>query len=102
MTGTILERLAEVGLSVAVVEGNRIAVSPKALLTDELRTLIREQRGNIVSALQPEPPPDPADWIELDRAYQRHHFGCKTCVAAGLGYGLRCGIGAALWRAYAK
>ena len=39
-------------------------------------------------------------WIELDRAYQAHHFKCPICKAAGLGYGLRCGAGAALWTAY--
>ena len=41
-------------------------------------------------------------WIELDKAYQRHHWGCPQCKAAGRGvnYGLRCGVGAALWRGY--
>ena len=40
------------------------------------------------------------DWETLDKAYQRHHFGCAVCVAAGQGRGLRCGTGAALWSAY--
>ena len=39
-------------------------------------------------------------WLHLDRAYQAHHFKCPTCKAAGKGYGLRCGAGAALYRAY--
>ena len=39
-------------------------------------------------------------WLHLDRAYQAHHFNCSTCKAAGKGYGLRCGAGAALWTAY--
>ena len=39
-------------------------------------------------------------WLHLDRAYQAHHFKCPSCKAAGLGYGLRCGAGAALWRTY--
>lgn len=39
-------------------------------------------------------------WLHLDRAYEAHHFKCPTCKAAGLGYGLRCGVGAALWTAY--
>lgn len=41
-------------------------------------------------------------WIELDKAYQRHHWSCPQCKAAGRGanYGLRCGVGAALYRAY--
>lgn len=40
------------------------------------------------------------DWRTLDRAYQLHHFACKTCCAAGQGRGLRCGTGAALWTEY--
>jgi hypothetical protein len=45
---------------------------------------------------------DAVDWHELDAAYLVHHVKCKSCIAAGRGvqYGLRCGTGAALWRAY--
>lgn len=41
-------------------------------------------------------------WRELDQAYQRHHFGCPQCKASGrgAGYSVRCGVGAALYRAY--
>lgn len=39
-------------------------------------------------------------WRELDQAYQLHHFKCPDCIAAGKGYGLRCGTGAALYTAY--
>lgn len=44
------------------------------------------------------------DWRALDRAYQQHHINCRFCIAAGRGarYGLRCGVGAALWRAYSE
>lgn len=46
--------------------------------------------------------PEPTDWLVLDKAYQSHHFNCAVCKAAGRGvrYGLRCGVGAALWTAY--
>ncbi len=49
-----------------------------------------------------EPSPDPAQWRELAQAYHRHHFDCQQCQAAGrgVGYGLRCGAGAAMWLAY--
>ena len=42
------------------------------------------------------------DWHALDAAYLAHHFNCPACIAAGRGsrYGLRCGTGEALWRAY--
>ena len=49
-----------------------------------------------------EPPADPNAWRELAHEYGLHHFACNTCIAAGQGsrYGLRCGVGAALWSAY--
>lgn len=40
-------------------------------------------------------------WLELDKAYQRHHWNCPQCKAAGRNANnLRCGVGAALYRAY--
>lgn len=45
-------------------------------------------------------PVQPPDWAALDRAYQRHHWGCVVCIAAGRGSGLRCGTGAALWGSF--
>ena len=50
----------------------------------------------------PEPPTDPNAWRELAAAYHLHHFACPACIAAGRGavYGLRCGVGAALWNDY--
>ena len=50
----------------------------------------------------PEPPADPNAWRELAEAYHAHHFGCHTCIAAGRGdmYGMRCGVGNALWTNY--
>lgn len=41
-----------------------------------------------------------AEWLVVDRVYQQHHWKCATCVAAGQGRGLRCGVGASLWRNY--
>ncbi len=41
-----------------------------------------------------------AAWLVRDRIYQQHHFSCPTCIAAGQGRGLRCGVGAALWATY--
>lgn len=52
--------------------------------------------------LATEPLADPNAWRELAAAYHEHHGGCHECIAAGRGsmYGLRCGVGAALWRSY--
>lgn len=41
-------------------------------------------------------------WRPLADAYHKHHFSCPTCIAAGKGYGLRCGVGAALWAIYTE
>jgi hypothetical protein len=42
------------------------------------------------------------DGLKQSVAYQRHHFACPSCQAAGRGssYGTRCSTGIALWRAY--
>jgi hypothetical protein len=54
----------------------------------------------------PDPPTKLAyqEWVEtwqpLATAYHLHHFACPTCISAGKGYGLRCGVGASLWVAY--
>ena len=60
------------------------------------------QFGEAVNDPAPEPPTDPNAWRELATAYHLHHFKCCTCIAAGhgAGYGLRCGVGAALWNVY--
>lgn len=59
---------------------------------------LRQHKSALIEALQPRAPS--FDWREADRVYQLHHIGCATCVAAGRGYGLRCGTGTALWAAY--
>ena len=58
--------------------------------------------GAAGSAVTPPAVPDPNAWRVLSAAYHAHHFACHVCIAAGRGaqYGLRCGVGAALWVAY--
>lgn len=34
------------------------------------------------------------------QTYHSHHFQCPQCIAAGIGYGQRCGVGLNLWAAY--
>ena len=41
-------------------------------------------------------------WLAQDSAYQRHHFTCRVCIAAGKGFGSRCAAGAGLWAAYTE
>ena len=55
--------------------------------------------GPAIEKAKPHPCLTEADHIRAD-AYHRHHFGCKTCCAAGQGRGNRCGAGMGLWTAY--
>ena len=104
----IFEVLHDVGLNVSLAPGGNLLVSPKSRLTDDLRTLIRDNKPFLLDWLTaandpaPEPPADPNAWRELAEAYNAHHFDCHTCIAAGRGtqYGRRCGAGTALWINY--
>lgn len=60
------------------------------------------QFGEPVSDPALEPAADPTTWRELAKAYRTHHHVCRRCIAAGRGsiYGLRCGVGTALWNSY--
>ena len=104
----IFECLHDAGLTVSLVTNGGLGVSPASRLTDDLRTLIRDNKPFLLDWLTaandpaPEPPADPNAWRELSEAYNAHHVDCHACIAAGRGtrYGLRCGAGAALWINY--
>lgn len=71
----------------------------------DTRSIVQiDSYGEAANDAAPEPPTDTNAWRELAAAYNRHHFGCPTCIAAGCGavYGMRCRAGAALWRAYGE
>ena len=107
---SIVKSLNTAGVSIAPTENGGLLVSPASRLTPELRGMIRETKAELLKYFsvfaandsEPEPPSDPNAWRELAAAYHAHHFNCPTCVAAGRGaqYGLRCGVGAALWTSY--
>jgi hypothetical protein len=104
--------LASAGLVLAVSPERKLRVTPASKITPELRVLLTTYRDDLVRWLTtepsndnakpppPAPEPDPSDWRALHREYERHARSCVTCVAAGRGYGLRCGTGAATWLAY--
>ena len=102
----VFEILHDAGLNVSLVPDGGLGVAPARRLTNELRDLILGNKAVLMDWLQaandltPELPP--STWRELAAAYHAHHFNCKICIAAGRGaqYGLRCGVGTALWRAY--
>lgn len=107
----IVDQLHGAGLNLSLAPAGGLAVAPSSQLTAELRTLIRSSKSllidwlttnNDVVSLAPDPSDSPANWRELARTYHAHHFNCQICIAAGRGsrFGLRCGVGAALWYAY--
>ncbi len=55
--------------------------------------------GLAIEKAKPYPCLSEADHIRANE-YHQHHFGCKTCCAAGQGRGDRCKIGMGLWTAY--
>lgn len=115
MSAQALIRQAQAsGVALRLVGGKVKASGPREAVARLLLPL-REHRAALADALQVEPvapllsapadaAPEPTDWHALDAAYLSHHFNCPTCIAAGRGsrYGLRCGLGAGLWRAYAQ
>lgn len=115
MNAAALIRQAQAaGVALRLVDGKVKANGPREAMARLLAPL-REHRAALADALQVEPveplPSAPAgaatesaEWHALDAAYLAHHFNCPICIAAGRGsrYGLRCGTGAALWRAYSE
>jgi hypothetical protein len=102
------------GVALRLVAGKVKATGPREAVA-RLLVPLRENRAALADALQAEAAgplpsaaadaaPEPCDWHALDAAYLAHHFNCPTCIAAGRGsrYGLRCGLGATLWRAYVQ
>lgn len=100
----IVEKLHSAGLNLSLAPTGGLAVAPSSHLTEDLRALIRDSKALLIDWVKAANDASPPDWHALDAAYLAHHFNCPTCIAAGRGsrYGLRCGIGAALWRAYAQ
>ena len=80
---------------------NRVEISQlaKLAISQHPNLTLQADSGNDPA---PEPPTNPNAWRELATAYHHHHFACPVCIAAGrgAGYGLRCGVGAALWTSY--
>lgn len=98
----IVEKLHGAGLNLSLAPTGGLAVAPSSHLTDDLRALIRDSKALLIDWVKAANDASPPDWHALDAAYLAHHFNCPTCIAAGRGsrYGLRCGTGATLWRAY--
>lgn len=126
VAGEVLTTLAEAGIQLTLVGQDRIKVQPASRLTQLLRATIRDYKSTLVSYLKSTVTYDldaaehdqsttnsptrnvsrHSNWLRHDRLARLHtksllhHWGCKRCCAAGLGYGKRCKVGLDLWVAY--
>jgi hypothetical protein len=96
---TLIRKALDAGIELQFVDGE-IKVIGKRKVVENWASKLRENKAALIAALQPRAPS--FDWREADRVYQLHHFTCATCIAAGRGYGLRCGTGSVLWAAYSE
>ncbi len=107
---TVLDVLREAqaaGVSIRLDESGKVKI--KAQDGDALAAwiaILKPFRNDLASILKTEPTDHSQDtgtaWRAMRDAYYSHHASCPTCRAAGLGYGLRCGAGAALWAEYGR
>jgi hypothetical protein len=99
----VLDSLKHAGIRLTVTKEHALAVRPASQLTFELRQVIRDSKKALVAWLteHSESEADTTlDWKAFANAYHAHHFNCPTCIAAGQGRGLRCGVGMSLWTTY--
>jgi len=100
---TLIRKALDSGVELTLIDG-AVKVTGHRAAVQQWRDQLRQHKAEIFARLSaandPEPPPDPTAWRELAQEYDRHHFSCPACIAAGQGRGLRCGVGASLWTAY--
>ena len=94
---TLIRKARAAGIELQFVDG-QLKVTGKRKAVECWASKLRENKAALIAALQRRAPS--FDWREADRVYQLHHFNCPACIAAGRGYGLRCGTGSVLWAAY--
>lgn len=94
---TLIRKALDAGIELQFVDGH-LKVTGKRKAVECWASKLRENKAALIAALQPRAPS--FDWREADRVYQLHHVACPPCIAAGRGYGLRCGTGSVLWAAY--
>ena len=99
----LIQRAHEAGVQLRLVDGKIKAVGTRAAVESMIEPL-RQHRAELIEAMRrarPNASPDgTGTWHQLHAAYVMHHMACPICISAGHGYGLRCGTGSALWRAY--
>lgn len=105
----LIRQASAAGVELRLIDGKVKAsgtADALALMVDRLRENKAELLKYFSAYASNDPAPEPLDspnaWRELAIEYHDHHFQCPTCQSAGRGaqYGLRCGVGAALWTNY--
>ena len=88
----------DAGVELRFVDG-KLKATGKRKAVESWAPRLAASKAALLEALRPAEAP-PTDWKPIAAEYHQHHFACATCIAAGKGYGLRCGTGSALWSAY--
>ena len=103
----LIRQAQEVGVELRLVDG-KVKAKGSRVAVERMLVPLRQHKAELIRwftetpANDPEPNLYPSNWHSLARAYDAHHHKCPTCIAAGWGYGLRCGVGASLWLAYSN
>ena len=95
----LLNQARAAGLAV-VAAGDSLKLRGEAESVAKWAGILRPHKAELIALLAEPTQGAPVHWQTLRNAYYQHHAGCSTCIAAGKGYGLRCGTGAALWAHY--
>ena len=98
----VLRQALEAGLHIAA-DGENLRIRGDAAQVQQWAERLRPYKAELLHLLAnpvPVQTPNPDDWRAVRDAYYSHHARCPVCIAAGKGYGLRCGAGASLWATY--
>ena len=97
----LLNQARAAGVAVVAADGG-LKLRGEAGAVAQWTPVLRPHKAALLALLSVPTPPPSDEWRPLRDAYYQHHSACPTCIAAGKGYGLRCGTGAALWASYSS
>ena len=98
----VLRQALEAGLHIAA-DGENLRIRGDAAQVQQWAERLRPHKAELLHLLAnavPVQTPNATDCRAVRAAYYSHHARCPVCIAAGKGYGLRCGTGASLWATY--
>ena len=96
----VLQQALDAGMHISA-DGEHLRIRGDAAQVQQWAERLRPHKAALLHLLtNPAPAPNTTDWRAVRDAYYSHHARCPVCIAAGKGYGLRCGAGAGLWATY--